>query len=140
MRQTRCPRGLTSARHPCVLPATNNQDQHGRTMTIAEALPRGRAIAGRGLAAGAVGKILEWYDFAAYGYFAAVFAKNFFPTGDRFSSILSAYGVFAIAFMMRPLGSILFVRMATRCCWGPPDRSPSTRRFTRTTTLRRSEI
>jgi len=83
-------------------------------MTIVDALPRGRAIAGRGRAAGAVGNILEWYDFAAYGYFAAVFAKNFFPAGDRFSSILSAYGVFAIAFMMRPLGSILFGHIGDR--------------------------
>jgi MFS transporter, MHS family, proline/betaine transporter len=83
-------------------------------MTTVEALPRGTAIAGRGLAAGAVGNILEWYDFAAYGYFAAVFAKNFFPTGDRFSSILSAYGVFAVAFMMRPLGSILFGHIGDR--------------------------
>jgi MFS transporter, MHS family, proline/betaine transporter len=62
----------------------------------------------RTLMAGAVGNILEWYDFALYGYFAPVFAATFFPSEEPSVSLLSAFGVFAIGFLARPLGALLF--------------------------------
>ncbi len=58
--------------------------------------------------AGAIGNVLEWYDFALYGYFAPVFADMFFPSDDASTSLLSAFGVFAIGFLARPLGALLF--------------------------------
>jgi MFS transporter, MHS family, proline/betaine transporter len=58
--------------------------------------------------AGAVGNVLEWYDFALYGYFAPVFAAIFFPSEQPSVSLLSAFGVFAIGFLARPLGALLF--------------------------------
>jgi MHS family proline/betaine transporter-like MFS transporter len=58
--------------------------------------------------AGAVGNILEWYDFAAYGFLAAIFAGNFFPLDNHLLSLLASYGVFAAAFLTRPLGAVLF--------------------------------
>ena len=45
----------------------------------------------------AVGNVLEWYDFAAYGYFASALAKNFFPSGNTALSLASTFGVFAAA-------------------------------------------
>jgi len=39
--------------------------------------------------AGAVGKSLEWYDFAVYGFFAPIFAEQFFPSADRLTSAMS---------------------------------------------------
>lgn len=62
----------------------------------------------RTLMAGAIGNVLEWYDFALYGYFAPVFAAAFFPSDDTTTSLLSAFGVFAIGFLARPLGALLF--------------------------------
>lgn len=62
----------------------------------------------RTLLAGAVGNVLEWYDFALYGYFAPVFAATFFPSEQPSVSLLSAFGVFAIGFLARPLGALLF--------------------------------
>jgi len=57
---------------------------------------------------GIIGNILEWYDFSLYGYFAPILAKLFFPTSNPFLSLLATFGVFAIGFLMRPLGAIIF--------------------------------
>lgn len=57
---------------------------------------------------GVVGNILEWYDFSLYGYFATIIAQLFFPTTNKLVSILATFGVFAIGFLMRPLGAIIF--------------------------------
>ncbi len=62
----------------------------------------------RTLLAGAIGNVLEWYDFALYGYFAPVFAALFFPSDSPFISLISAFGVFAIGFLARPVGAFLF--------------------------------
>jgi len=62
----------------------------------------------RTLLAGAIGNVLEWYDFALYGYFAPIFAALFFPSDSRSISLLSAFGVFAVGFLARPLGALLF--------------------------------
>lgn len=60
------------------------------------------------LLAGAIGNVLEWYDFALYGYFAPVIAALFFPSYSPSVSLISAFGVFAVGFLARPLGALLF--------------------------------
>ncbi len=56
-----------------------------------------------------IGTTVEWYDFFLYGTFAAlVFNKLFFPNVDPLIGTLSAYGTFAIGFLARPLGGIIF--------------------------------
>lgn len=62
----------------------------------------------RTLLAGAIGNVLEWYDFALYGYFAPILAVLFFPSEHPSLSLITAFGVFAIGFLARPLGAILF--------------------------------
>jgi MFS transporter, MHS family, proline/betaine transporter len=42
--------------------------------------------AGRVIAAGLIGNVMEWYDFAIYGYFAMAIGANFFPAADPVSS------------------------------------------------------
>ena len=64
--------------------------------------------------AGAVGNALEWYDFTVYGYGAGIIGKSFFPSTDPVASLLAAYGVFAAAFLVRPLGSVVFGHIADR--------------------------
>lgn len=58
--------------------------------------------------AGAIGNALEWYDFTIYAFFVPIIATQFFPNKDPFLSILATFGVFAIGFLVRPLGAILF--------------------------------
>ena len=57
--------------------------------------------------AGAIGSVLEWYDFAIYGYLAPVIGKLFFPAEDPVASLLAAFGVFAIGFLARPVGGAI---------------------------------
>ena len=64
--------------------------------------------------AGAVGNVLEWYDFAVYGFLAPLIGKVFFPSGDPVTSLLAAYGAMAVGYASRPLGSILFGHLGDR--------------------------
>ena len=66
------------------------------------------------VAAGAIGNILEWYDFAIYGYFATCIGRVFFPKEDPIAQLLFAFGVFAIGYLMRPLGGILIGHIGDR--------------------------
>lgn len=68
----------------------------------------------RQIAAGTAGNIMEWYDFAIYGYFAVTIGEHFFPSHDRFVSLIAAFGVFAAGFLMRPLGGIVFGHIGDR--------------------------
>ncbi|MFT7594323.1 MAG: MHS family proline/betaine transporter-like MFS transporter [Paracoccaceae bacterium] len=58
--------------------------------------------------AGVIGNIVEWYDFALYGYLAVVIGRLFFPSENPTASLLASYGVFAAGFIMRPLGAVVF--------------------------------
>ena len=62
----------------------------------------------RGVIAGVVGNMLEWYDFALFGFFAAQIGAHFFPASNPTASLLAAYGTFAAGFLMRPAGGALF--------------------------------
>jgi MHS family proline/betaine transporter-like MFS transporter len=66
------------------------------------------------IAAGAIGNVLEWYDFAIYGYFAAIIGRIFFPHEDPVAQLISAYGIFAIGYVVRPLGAVLIGHIGDR--------------------------
>jgi proline/betaine transport protein TphA len=61
----------------------------------------------RSIIAGLYGNTLEWYDFLLYASFAPLFAKVFFTTGSYFISLVETFAVFAIGFLMRPIGGVL---------------------------------
>ena len=56
---------------------------------------------------GSVGNVIEWYDFALFGYFSSTIADLFFP-GSSSSSLLATFAVFAAGFTMRPVGAGVF--------------------------------
>jgi MHS family proline/betaine transporter-like MFS transporter len=68
----------------------------------------------RALAAGCVGNLVEWYDFALYGAFATVLAAAFFPAADPVSGLLAAFAIFGVAFLARPAGALLFAHHGDR--------------------------
>src|SRR5262249_60924255 len=72
------------------------------------------AQARRVIAAGMIGNVLEWYDFAIYGYFAAQIGRQFFPHEDAVAQLLSAFGVFALGYLMRPIGGALIGHIGDR--------------------------
>jgi MFS transporter, MHS family, proline/betaine transporter len=68
----------------------------------------------RVVAAGMIGNVLEWYDFAIYGYFATSIGRHFFPHEDPVAQLLSAFGVFAVGYMMRPVGGVIIGHIGDR--------------------------
>ena len=68
----------------------------------------------RVVAAGMIGNLLEWYDFAIYGYFAATIGRVFFPAQDPVAQVLSAFGIFALGYLMRPIGGIVVGHVGDR--------------------------
>jgi MHS family proline/betaine transporter-like MFS transporter len=58
--------------------------------------------------AGFIGNVVEWYDFALYGYLAGVIAPVFFPAHSHTAGLIATYGIFAAGFVMRPLGAAVF--------------------------------
>lgn len=61
-----------------------------------------------------IGNLLEWYDFAIYGYFAATIGRVFFPSEDPLAQVLAAFGIFALGYLMRPLGGIVVGHIGDR--------------------------
>ncbi|MGY1644252.1 MFS transporter [Geodermatophilus sp. SYSU D00703] len=77
--------------------------------------PRPRPSSSRRvLAATGIGNALEWYDWSVYAIFAPFFAAQFFAPTDPVSALLATLGVFAVGFLMRPLGGFLFGWLADR--------------------------
>jgi len=64
--------------------------------------------------AGAIGSVLEWYDFAIFGFLAPIMSPLFFPDTDPLVGLIQTYGVFAAGYLMRPLGGVLFGYVADR--------------------------
>jgi MHS family proline/betaine transporter-like MFS transporter len=61
----------------------------------------------RSALAGAIGNTVEWFDFAIYGYFAKEIGEAFFPADLPSLQLLSAFAVFAVGYLMRPIGGLL---------------------------------
>lgn len=62
----------------------------------------------RVVAASFIGNFVEWFDYAAYGYLAATISTVFFPQADRTTGLLATFSVFALSFLVRPLGGFVW--------------------------------
>lgn len=63
---------------------------------------------------GSIGNLVEWYDWYAYAAFAIYFSGSFFPEDNPTAQLLNTAGIFALGFLMRPLGGWLFGRIADK--------------------------
>lgn len=77
-------------------------------------LPHHRKSRLRAIVSGSVGNLVEWYDWYAYTAFSLYFAPVFFPGKDATAELLNTAGVFAVGFLMRPIGGWLFGSLADR--------------------------
>ena len=75
--------------------------------------PRARSVAGN-VIRGSLGNLIEWYDWYAYAAFSIYFASVFFPSGNPTAQLLNTAGIFAVGFLIRPLGGWLFGWYADR--------------------------
>ncbi|MEU1089805.1 MFS transporter [Streptomyces sp. NPDC005576] len=64
--------------------------------------------------AGSVGALVEWYDFAVYAYLATVMARLFFPADDPAGALLNTLAIFAVGFVLRPVGGAVFGHFGDR--------------------------
>jgi MFS family permease len=60
------------------------------------------------------GNLIEWYDFYIYAFTALYFSSAFFPEGDPLVQIMATSGIFAVGFLIRPIGGWYFGRLADR--------------------------
>jgi MHS family proline/betaine transporter-like MFS transporter len=83
--------------------------------TVEQAIPRVEETSIRQAIVGAsIGNMVEWFDFAVYGYLAVTLGAVFFPSEDPTISLLSSFAVFGVAFVMRPLGGLFFGPLGDR--------------------------
>ncbi|WP_103063021.1 MFS transporter [Actinomyces qiguomingii] len=68
----------------------------------------GRRAVRRAAGASFIGNFIEWFDYASYGYLAVVIGEVFFPDSDPTTRLLSAFAVFAMSFILRPIGAIIW--------------------------------
>ncbi|MFL6739218.1 MAG: MFS transporter, partial [Sphingomicrobium sp.] len=68
------------------------------------ALPRSRL---KNIVGGSAGNLVEWFDWYVYSAFALYFAPAFFPKGDQTAQLLQTAAIFAVGFLMRPIGAWL---------------------------------
>ncbi|KAK0340581.1 hypothetical protein LTR94_029948, partial [Friedmanniomyces endolithicus] len=77
----------------------------GSPLQDAAAEPMSAARRLRNIVGGSAGNLVEWFDWYAYAAFTLYFAPVFFPSEDPTAQLLSAAAVFAVGFLMRPIGA-----------------------------------
>jgi MFS transporter, MHS family, proline/betaine transporter len=73
-----------------------------------------RPVVHRAVGASAMGNCIEWFDFGVYSYVAQTVGLVFFPTTDKTAQLLSAFGAFALSFLIRPVGGMIFGPLGDR--------------------------
>lgn len=68
----------------------------------------------RAVGASALGNCMEWFDFGVYSYLAATIGKVFFPDASPAAQVVSSFATFAAAFVVRPLGGLVFGPLGDR--------------------------
>jgi len=91
------------------LPESNRSPSSAPEANLADTARRLKAIF-----VGSAGNLVEWFDFYAYSAFALYFAKSFFPAESQTAQLLNAAAIFAVGFLMRPVGGWLFGHTADR--------------------------
>lgn len=85
-----------------------------RTWAIEDVLVTEPGVIRRAIGAAAIGNITEWYDFGVYAYFEPTIRKVFFAGMSETAGTIATFGLFAVAFLIRPLGGLFFGPLADR--------------------------
>ena len=59
-----------------------------------------------------LGNFVEWFDYATYSYLAVIISRVFFPQGTSRDALVQTFAIFALSFLLRPIGAVLWG------CWG----------------------
>ncbi|MFG2617101.1 MFS transporter [Streptomyces sp. NPDC048507] len=85
---------------PATAPASPSREERGKRRTA--------------LIGGSLGNLVEWYDWFVYASFALYFADSFFPGDNPTTQLMNTAGIFAVGFLMRPVGGWILGRAADR--------------------------
>jgi MFS transporter, MHS family, proline/betaine transporter len=85
-----------------------------RTWQVEDVLITEPKVIRRAIGAAAIGNITEWYDFGVYAYFEPTIRKVFFSGLSVSVGTIATFGLFAVAFLIRPLGGLFFGPLADR--------------------------
>ena len=85
-----------------------------RTWQLQEILVTEPGTIKRAIGAAAIGNITEWYDFGVYAYFEPTIRKVFFAGLSETAGTIATFGLFAVAFLIRPIGGMFFGPLADR--------------------------
>jgi MHS family proline/betaine transporter-like MFS transporter len=85
-----------------------------RTWHVDDVLVTQPSVVRRAIGAAAIGNITEWYDFGVYAYFEPTIRQVFFSGLDRTTGTIATFGLFAVAFLIRPLGGLFFGPLADK--------------------------
>ncbi|GHJ03469.1 MFS transporter [Streptomyces olivaceus] len=99
-----------AAHHSSDHPSASPSAHHGSARPTAT----DPALVRRAVKAAALGNAMEWFDFGVYSYVAVTLGKVFFPSGSPTAQLLSTFGAFAAAFLVRPLGGVVFGPLGDR--------------------------
>lgn len=68
----------------------------------------------KAIVGGSIGNLVEWYDWYAYAAFSIYFSHSFFPDSDLNAQLMNTAGIFAVGFLMRPIGGWMFGSIADK--------------------------
>src|SRR4249919_4220812 len=89
---------------PSTAAARRNAHVRPAVLKSAADAPRSRL---KNIVGGSAGNLVEWFDWYVYSAFALYFAPAFFPKGDQTAQLLQTAAIFAVGFVMRPIGAWL---------------------------------
>jgi MHS family alpha-ketoglutarate permease-like MFS transporter len=93
--------------------ATARPSARGR-VPVRDPAPGGRQSVLKNIVGGSAGNLVEWFDWYVYSAFALYFAQSFFPKGDPTAQLLQTAAIFAVGFLVRPIGAWLMGIYADR--------------------------
>lgn len=85
----------------------------GDSPTPLDAATRTRGLR-KSVVAGSIGVLVHWFDWAVYAYMATTIASVFFPASNETAGLLATFAVFAVSFLVRPIGAIIFGRLGDK--------------------------
>jgi MFS transporter, MHS family, proline/betaine transporter len=87
--------------------ATSGLSSSAASSSTASSTVLSRKHTTRLIIASSIGNALEWFDFVAYGFFAIIISKLFFPVGNESVSLMVTFATFGLSYLFRPLGAML---------------------------------
>lgn len=88
--------------------ASSNPDPFSKKQILAHSAQEPNAVKAPVFFISVLGTILEYFEYAIYGFLAPILALHFFPSGDPTAALLKTFGVFAVGSLSKPLGALLF--------------------------------